>query len=59
MADRAKNKQTKHLHVMLPFAEWARLKKRLTDEDKRLTHFVRELIIAELDGAPASTLTAK
>jgi len=40
--------RTKHVHVMLPFDEWVRLKKRLADEDKRVTHFVRELILSEL-----------
>ncbi len=52
-------KKQKHVHVMFSFRDWVRLKKRIAEDDKRVTHFVRDVVLAELDRTPARSLVSK
>jgi hypothetical protein len=49
MATAAPSEKTKHIHVMLTFPDWVRLKQRIAEDDKRVTQFVRDVVLAELD----------
>ncbi len=48
MPDTAQLPRTKFVHVELDFATWAKLKKKLTDQNKWLNAHVRELILVDL-----------
>ncbi len=43
-------KDEKHVHVILPFDEWAGIKKMLIDRGEQLSPFIRRLMLAELNG---------
>ncbi len=40
--------QVKYVHVELDFATWAKLKKKLTDQNKKLCRHVKELILIDI-----------
>jgi hypothetical protein len=59
MSDRADPNRKKHLHVIMPFRDWLRLKDRLAREEKQLSSFVHRLVVAELDGVSAHARSGK
>ena len=53
MSKQAPPNGRKHIHAVLPFGDWARLKKMLIDRGEGLSPFIRRVIAAELDQSRA------
>jgi macrodomain Ter protein organizer (MatP/YcbG family) len=48
MPETAKLPRTKFVHIELDFVVWAKLKKKLTDQNRMLNRHIKELILTDL-----------